>query len=574
MAKKLSTLPVGAKVKDIQSLYFGKPIIWQIADKNHTGYPENSVTLITEKIICLKSVDAREPSNSDDSRKNYGNNNYKLANLTKWLNSSGSWYSAQHSMDAPPTKGNVFGGSNSYNTESGFLTGFSTELRAALLETTLNTAKPSADGGGYENVKGKIFLASETEVGLANKTDIAEGSKLALFTDDNSRKAYPTEKAVRRSSYKASHISTNNPLDWWLRTCSAFKSSYVRYVNTHGTPDFNSFHAFCGHIGVRPLCNLSSEILVSDNADSDGVYRIEWSEPPTPPSSITVPEVVRAEKEATISWGPAIDPENMSVGYELERKIDSGSWNRIYKGINRSYRDTITKGWVTVSYRVKAYDNHGEESNYTTGPTRTVVNNADPVINTSEESELGQKAGPFNISYSVTDEDTGQTLTVKEHINNTLKRSYNATSGQNYSLQVTKEEWQQILNGSQSLKIEVKDNEGGEAEKAFTFSKNESEIELKLKKPLPADDRVTKALISIISEIPQGATMTVEVCNNAFDTNPTWEDVTGPVSRNAKIFLANQNKTADKWGFNVRIKVKRNSAVGECHIASIGGNYE
>ena len=572
MAKKLSTLPVGAKVKDLQSSYFGKPIIWQIADKNHVGYPSNAVTLITERIICLKPADAREPNNSEGNRQSYGNNNYKLANLNKWLNSSGGWYTPQHSQDALPTSANVWDNRNPYDTESGFLSGFSQELKDALMETTLKTVKPSVDGGSYENVTAKVFLASTTEVGLADENGIAEGSKLALFTNDSSITAYPTAEAVSRSNFTSSSLTSSQHWYWWLRTPYASNSYDVRYVNTSGALHYN--HAYRGNMGVRPLCNLSSEILVSDNPDTDGVYRIEWNKPPTSPSSITVPEVIKSGKDAVISWGISTDPENASVGYELERRINSGSWSRIYKGINRTYTDSITKGWGTVTYRVKAYDNYVAESSYTTGPTRTVVNNAEPEINTSAGSNLGQKNGPFNIAYSITDEDAGQTLTVREYITNALKRSYTATSGQNYSFQVTKEEWQQILNGAQTLKIEVQDSEGGASEKTFAFSKNESEIELKLKTPLPADDRVTKALISIISEIPQGATMTVEVCNNAFDSNPTWEDATSPVSRNAKIFLTNANKTAEKWGFNLRIKVKRNSAVGECHIASIGGNYE
>lgn len=572
MAKKLSTLPIGAKIKDLQSSYFGKPIIWQIADKNHAGYPSNAVTLITERIICLKPVDAREPNNSEEYRRGYGNNNYRLSNINKWLNSVGSWYAAQHGQDAPPNTGNVYNNYNPYDTESGFLTNISQQLRNALMETTLRVVKPNIDGGSYEDVSAKVFLASITEVGLGNENGVAEGSRLALFSDDNSRKAYPTAEAVSRSNYTSSNIATNQPWYWWLRTPYVSHPYSVRCVHWYSVLLSNS--AYNGDFGIRPLCNLSSEILVSDNPDTDGVYRIEWNEPPTSPNSITVPEVIKSGKDAVISWGISTDPENASVGYELERRINSGSWSRIYKGINRTYTDSIIKGWGTVAYRVKAYDNHGAESGYTTGPTRTVVNNTDPKINTSTGSNLGQKTGPFNIAYSITDEDAGQTLTVREYINNALKRSYTATSGQNYSFQVTKEEWQQILNGVQTLKIEVQDNEGGVSEKTFAFSKNESEIELKLKTPLPADDRVTKALISIISEIPQGATMTVEVCNNAFDSNPTWEDATGPVSRNAKIFLTNANKTAEKWGFNLRIKVKRNSAVGECHIASIGGNYE
>ncbi len=42
MAKSLSSLVVGALVKDTGTLYNGKPIIWKIADKNHAGFPANS----------------------------------------------------------------------------------------------------------------------------------------------------------------------------------------------------------------------------------------------------------------------------------------------------------------------------------------------------------------------------------------------------------------------------------------------------------------------------------------------------------------------------------------------------
>ena len=53
MAQSLNSLAVGALVKDTGTLYNGKPIIWKIADKGHTGYPSGAVTLITERIISL-----------------------------------------------------------------------------------------------------------------------------------------------------------------------------------------------------------------------------------------------------------------------------------------------------------------------------------------------------------------------------------------------------------------------------------------------------------------------------------------------------------------------------------------
>ena len=52
MSKKISTLAVGAKVRDPLSKYYGVPVGFQIADKNHAGYPANSTTLAAEKILC------------------------------------------------------------------------------------------------------------------------------------------------------------------------------------------------------------------------------------------------------------------------------------------------------------------------------------------------------------------------------------------------------------------------------------------------------------------------------------------------------------------------------------------
>ena len=474
MAKKLSALPIGAKVKDLQSSYFGKTIIWQIADKNHAGYPSNAVTLITERIICLKSADAREPSNSDGNRVGSGNNNYKLTNLNKWLNSSSSWYTPQHSQDAPPTSANVWNNRNPYDTESGFLSGFSQKLKDALMETTLKTAKPSVDGGSYENITVKVFLASTTEVGLADENGIAEGSKLALFTNDSSRTAYPTAEAVSRSNYTSSSLTSAQYWYWWLRTPYASNPYYVRSVDASGA--LNYIRAFEGYCGVRPLCNLPSEILVFDNPDSDGTYIINWT--------------------------------------------------------------------------------------------------SFPKIKTTEQEELGVKTESFFVNYTIEDNDLEQVITVEEYMDGNLKKTYTAERNKNYSIGPTQTEWVEMLNGQHNLKIVADNGKEGISEKIFTFSKNETEIEFELKEPLQADDKITKAIINIEGEIPTGSLMTVEACNNAFDENPIWENVTNATRKGSKIFFKNQTKTAEKWGFNVRVKVSRKDETGDCYITGIGGNFE
>ena len=572
MAKALSSLAAGALVKDTGTLYNGKAIVWKIADKNHAGYPANSVTLITERIISLKCFDAIESGNSDSDRKRYGNNRWIYANIRQWLNSqaaAGQWYSAQHGQDAPPSNANVWDNYNEYQQEAGFLAGFSANFLAALLTTTHTVGKAQVDGGGTESCTDKIFLATCTEVGLSG--DVTAGSKLAIFSNDASRQAKPTAEAVSKSEYTNSSLNANSPWYWWLADAYASYSYRVRYVNSSGALDWDG--ACSGNRGVRPLCNIKSDILVSDNPDSDGAYTIIWNRAPSAPSTITVPETVRGGSTLEISWGASTDADGNLSGYILERQNNGGSWAQVYKGINRNYTDNITFGWTSVAYRVRAYDSAGAESANTTSQTRTVVNNTPPTISGSD-SDLGAKTGAFSQAYTVTDVDSGQTITVVEKIDGVQKRSYTATSGQEYTFNVTADEWVKLSNGSHTLTITATDNYGGAATRTYTFSKNETEIEITLATPLPADAMITKAIMSVTRQIPAGAEFTVEVCNNGNDDSPTWEDVTQAVNSGSKFFFSNETKTAESWGFNFRIKVKRNGASGDCFISSVGGNFE
>ena len=572
MAKALSSLAAGALVKDTGTLYNGKTIVWKIADKNHAGYPANSVTLITERIISLKCFDAKESGNSDSNRKSYGNNRWIYANIRQWLNSqaaAGQWYSAQHGQDAPPSNANVWDNYNEYQQEAGFLAGFSANFLAALLTTTHTVGKAQVDGGGTESCTDKIFLATCTEVGLSG--DVAAGSKLAIFSNDASRQAKPTAEAVSKSEYTNSSLNANSPWYWWLADAYASNSCSVRYVYSSGALIWSD--AFNGYRGVRPLCNIKSDILVSDNPDSDGAYTIIWNRAPSAPSTITVPETVRGGSTLEISWGTSTDADGNLSGYILERQNNGGSWAQVYKGINRNYTDNITFGWTSVAYRVRAYDSAGAESANTTSQTRTVVNNTPPTISGSD-SDLGAKTGAFSQAYTVTDVDSGQTITVVEKIDGVQKRSYTATSGQEYTFNVTADEWVKLSNGSHTLTITATDNYGGAATRTYTFSKNETEIEITLATPLPADAMITKAIMSVTRQIPAGAGFTVEVCNNGNDDSPTWEDVTQAVNSGSKFFFSNETKTAESWGFNFRIKVKRNGASGDCFISSVGGNFE
>lgn len=59
---------------------------------------------------------------------------------------------------------------------------------------------------------------------------------------------------------------------YWMRTPSSSRSDGVRNVYPDGSLNYNA--ACLGNMGVRPLCNLNSEISVSDQPDSDGYYSL------------------------------------------------------------------------------------------------------------------------------------------------------------------------------------------------------------------------------------------------------------------------------------------------------------
>lgn len=278
MAIKISDLPIGSLVKDPETTYYGKSIVWKIADKNHEGYPANSVTLITDKIVGVKSFDSKESKNNNSDRKNGGNSYYKYSNILQWLNSdSTDWYKPMHSADAPPTSGNISSGSP-YDKEAGFLTNFSVAFKKEAITTSLKTARHGLDGSGSENVESKFFLASKTEVDLGSENSIYEGNKLALFTNSSSRKAILTNEAVKNSSYSSIEFNGGDAWRWWLRTHHVNAPSKVRQIDYNG--DLTWDVACDGIVGLRPLCNLKSEILVSENKDSSGVYTILFNKLP------------------------------------------------------------------------------------------------------------------------------------------------------------------------------------------------------------------------------------------------------------------------------------------------------
>lgn len=294
---------------------------------------------------------------------------------------------------------------------------------------------------------------------------------------------------------------------------------------------------------------------------------------PSAPPSIAVPNDVKGGSTLVISWTAASDSDGNLSGYILERSTDGGSsYTQVYKGNALTYTDTITKGWSTVMYRVKAYDSYNAQSGYTTSTKRTVDNNTAPTITTSSAANLGTKSSGFTISYSVDDKDAGDTLTVTEKLDGTTKRTYTATRKTTNSFAVTGEYFQKITNGSHTMTVTVTDGKAA-VTKTFTFTKAVTAASITLAKPMEADAQITLCAITVGGLIPADAVFKVEVTNNGKDSSPVWEDATTE-ARNGRNHLFTNQTAVNGFAFNFRVTAERGASGESGYIASIQGGFQ
>ena len=296
---------------------------------------------------------------------------------------------------------------------------------------------------------------------------------------------------------------------------------------------------------------------------------------PSAPGSITVPAAVRGGATLPISWTRATDSDNNLSGYELERSVNGGAFSRAYKGSALTFTDTITAGWNTVAYRVRAYDTLNATSAYVTSDTRTVDNNAYPVItsDTASGTDLGTKNEGFALTYKVTDAD-GDTVTVKEYLDNVLQRSYTATLGQSNTFQaVTAANYQKILNGAHTLKVVANDGKADSTPYTVTFTKKVTSASITLAEPLEADDAITVMVLNIVGALPVDAVLKVLVTNNAKDAAPVWEDATADIKNGANHVFTNKT-AANGFAFNFKLTVSRGASGQGGYISNIGGAFE
>ena len=273
MAQRLKDLPIGALVKDTTTLTaYGQPIIWKVVAKNHEGYPENSVTLISDKVIYYNQFDGPEVNNpllGPGGVEYSGWARYDVSNIRQWLNSDAAaneWYAPQHEYDGPPTQGDI--------ATPGFLNSCSKTFKEYLLDTEIKTYVNSSQQ--VETIIDKIFLPSFTELGYNTYNGVGgeEGKKWEYFSDNLSRQAYPAsrEMLIYEGWWNETNIANllAKPVSYWVRSARLNTESSQWAIDGSGSTD-GSYNANMEHF-VRPACNVKADLYATSVPDSDGAY--------------------------------------------------------------------------------------------------------------------------------------------------------------------------------------------------------------------------------------------------------------------------------------------------------------
>lgn len=130
-------------------------------------------------------------------------------------------------------------------------------IRACLVNVPIPTTDGHVNGtwsATVRNLMRKCFSLSAAEVGNGG----SDGTAFPYLSTQANRIAYQDE--------------TTTAVYWWLRSPNSSRDDYAYYVGTGGSVNYHS--VYYGNICARPALALSSEILVSDSADSSGCYTI------------------------------------------------------------------------------------------------------------------------------------------------------------------------------------------------------------------------------------------------------------------------------------------------------------
>ncbi|MDR4997905.1 sialidase family protein [Brevibacillus parabrevis] len=356
-------------------------------------------------------------------------------------------------------------------------------------------------------------------------------------------------------------------------------------------------------LDAKTLSFTDAPVIYSDKATSSVKFRGTLNQNPTLTLTSPADNLVLAEGSTLQIGGSATDSDNGNV-VTIKYRINGGTIRNIASGVSdgstplsfaRDLRYSGKRMWdgaVDVAgadlaentdhtLAVWAEDDKGGKSAEVTRKFR-VVWNRPPTIS-DENRDLGIMEAPPSVTYTVT-EPEGNAFTVAEKINGQVIRTFAGVAGQQETITIPHELWIRLEPGVQhALTIEASDDQGMMSTRTYTltrfvdkivFSMDYATMSPETKDFFTTDVAAKRLLLTPSWDLPPGAVLQVEVCNNAYDEDPSWEDATIVVKLNRAHLFANETKTATEWGINFRIRIEQGSATQPVYLKGIGGAFD
>jgi hypothetical protein len=298
--------------------------------------------------------------------------------------------------------------------------------------------------------------------------------------------------------------------------------------------------------------------------------------PPLPAIPIVSQEETDALTEATsgeeilVSWHGTPPPD--VIDYEVQWRGNGGAWENVYSGHYQEFTDIVPDVYDSFQYQVRSVNTTTEVvSEWVEGDVVTINHNKRPVI--SGENVI---LGTFDVTspsytYTITDNENDAVI-VSIWVDGIKLSEFIPVLGQEYTYATPSEVWPIVSNGQHRLQIRVIDQHDRVANRTITYIKNIDKIAFSLP-PLITNDIPTSITLMITGILPAGSELTVYACNNAFDAEPTWEDITQNIILETSYNFKNNTKVAPNWGISLRLQLKRKDGVGPCYIKSLSGKY-
>lgn len=240
----------------------------------------------------------------------------------------------------------------------------------------------------------------------------------------------------------------------------------------------------------------------------------------------------------------------------VEKEVLRPTWD---DRITRTTYDTVETEYV-------AYSNSG------TWYSDSIILNNNPSIS-GIDTDLGEKSTAFSIEYSVNDTDSSDAIAVECYYDDVLVSTIeNAIRGHKYQFMISNAMLApSAINSVHTIKIIASDGKGATT-RTYTFVKNrnpEPYMDYTIN-PVQTDGMATTIVVGQLYGKDQNFQKNIYVCNNAFDAQPMWEDMSGQYYQGLSYNFVNTAKTADRWGVSVRFVNSKFNENDQIDIAGCG----